>query len=218
MTGYKFEECNIKTDDYEATLKYLLDCAYPNKNLSGIKRKHPNLYEQLRVLQMYYPTPISMKNLVENLGFEWEAASNLVPKSPNSDEVVSQLRELYPDGVVEKIASTNPNLYHQIVRISRIQKISIGDWFKENGFSYPNATKIPQLGMIKVDATKREKLLLLLKRRALERMNITTSDPIELFRASLEASTSVIEFINSTPTVDILKITDKMFAEDQLQA
>jgi len=216
MTPFEFDNCVIRTDNYQECLKYMIDKEYPNKDLTGIKRQYPSLYENLRQLQAYYPTPISMKTLVEQMGYDWPQASSLIPRVPSTNDVIKKLHALYPNGVVEHFTTKDPTLYMQAIKIARGEKKQLGEWLNEHGFSYPQNTPIPTLSRMNVDPDARAQLLKKLKCEALEKMNIRTTDPIELFHAGLDASKIVIAYINSQPTVDVLKLTDEI-NENQIE-
>ena len=215
MTNFEFSECYIKTDDYSECLKYLILKDYPNRDISGIKRARPELYEQLRQLQKYYPTSVSMKTLVSDLGFVWDRASTDVPSSPSEVSVLKQLELAYPDKIIDKMNTKQPYLYTQVVRLCQAKKRPIKDWLQSEGYSYPGGLTTPQLSFIKVNAKSRARLLCSLKRRALEQLDIKSADETELFRASLEASKMVIEYINSKPTLELLIKADQLVEESQ---
>lgn len=215
MTNFEFSECYIKTDNYSECLKYLILKEYPNRDISGIKRARPELYEQLRQLQRYYPTSVSMKTLVSDLGFVWDRASTDVPSSPSEESVLKELEQNYPDKIVDKIHTHNPGLYAHIVRLCQAKKKSIKDWLSAQGYSYPGGLAAPQLSFIKVNAKSRIRLLCELKRRALEQLDLKSCDETELFHASLDASKTVIEYINSRPTLDLLIKADQLTEEAQ---
>ena len=217
MTSFEFSECYVKTDNYEDCLKYLISQEYPSGDISGIKRAHPDLYEQLRQLQKYYPQQLSMKSLVERLGFDWDRASEEIPSVPPEVSVLLELKQKYPKKVIGKLQSEDPTLYAHVVKICQSHKKSISQWLEEHGFKYPSGLTTPQLSFIKINSNSRKKLLGELKKSAFENMQIQSADEIDLYHASLDATKSVIEYINSRPTLDLLIMADKLKTEQQEQ-
>jgi len=213
MTPYSFESCFIHTDNYEETLKHLILNKYPDKDISGIKRQEPELYEQLRQLQTYYPYPITMKDLVHNMGFIWPRASSKLPSIPNKQNVLDELNSLFPDKNIISLRQIDTTLYYKIIKLARFEKLSISEWLIKNGFNYSNAIKLSPLSQIKVDANSRAKLLQHLKQKQLENLNIQTANEIELYKASLKATQNVIAFINSKSATELLYLEEKLLKE-----
>lgn len=214
MTGHYFTDCYINVENYEDVVKYLLLKEYPNRNLAGIKREKPQLYEQLRQLQHYYKKPISMRALVEKLGFRWDEASDKILEIPNKEQVLAKLNGLFPDKIIKNLIKIDSKLYYDIIRIARSEGMQISNWLQKYGFSYPDSVNLPNLSQIKVDAKGRYKLLRSLKQRQLEKQNVNTSSEVDLYHASLKASLIVIDFLKSQGAVKVLELSDKLVAED----
>lgn len=217
MTPYSFSNCIIHTENYEETLKYLILCEYPNKDISGIKRQNPERYEQLRQLQNYYPYPISMKELVQKMGLVWPQASFTLPEKVNKKQILNELNVLYPNKIITNLVTQNKTLYFKIVKAARSEQKTISSWLEENGFNYPSAVKIAPLSQIKVDEQSYKKLLKNLKQSALEKMQIQTKNEIELYKSSLAASLQVLNFLNSKSTTEILKLSQEIHNVKQIE-
>lgn len=217
MTPYSFETCFIQTDNYEETLKSIILNKYPNKDISGIKRENPEQYEQLRELQKYYPYPISMYELVIKMGFNWPRASKSIPQSPNETEILDELNALFPDKIVSNLRAINPSLYNKIIKIARANNEKASIWLEKHGFNYIGTVNISPLSQIKVDSKERRTLLKKLKQQAIQDQQLSSSNEIELFRASLNASKTVINYLNTKSATEQLMLTDKLTNKNSIQ-
>ena len=208
MTGFKFENCYIKTD-YINNLRQEILAVYPNGDISGIRWEYPKLYEKIRQLQKYSPSLKTMRETVEFLGF---TDKNMWDKSASKESETATIQELltlFPNKIVKSLTTLNPSLYHKVIRCCRQSNTSTVDWMKAHGFTYLTGYNQPRLSQTKVDANKRAEMLLNLKAKALQKLNITKTDEASLFHASLEATKMVIDLLNKEQIKYDLSTTDR---------
>lgn len=196
MTGYKFEECYIKTD-YIENLKAELLVAYPNKDITGIRWENPQLYEKLRQIQKFLPEINSVKAAATHLGFTTRNMLGIYSGKKDEQLVVKELTKLYPNKNVVSLYSEHPELYYKVLRCCRENNKSTTEWFKGYGFTYSSGQKQPRLSKTKVDGEARAEMLLNLKRLALEKIDYNKTDEISRFEANIKATKAVIELLNN---------------------
>lgn len=194
MTGFRFKDAFIEAD-YVQLLKMELLKEYPKRDITGIRRNRPDLYEKIRAVARANPN-LSMTEVVEFLGFYNSRLLEKDSKFINNEELIRDIKQCYPDLVVDGITK-NPKLYRRVVWASRVEGLTPGEWLKNNGFIYTTSIKSRRMIKVKVDGEERCKFLLGLKQKVMEDVNLSGLDAIDLYHKHLEAAKKVIEILKT---------------------
>lgn len=170
-TGFRLKEAHIDID-YEKALVARLKKAYPDRNLTGIRRENTDLYEMLRHLKRYkYPT-LSMAEVIDILGFT--NSRMLTDNYFNVDEasLLKQLEFMYPDKLINQSLCTNKDFYYRLIKLSVINKISLIEYLNKNGYTYLQGNMVARLAQMKVDENERYNFLMNKKKEFYSKHNI----------------------------------------------
>lgn len=217
MTGYRLDECSIKTNAYIDIVKNEILKVYPNGDITGIRHANPHLYEKLQHIRKTYNT--SMKEIIELLGLTMNKASTQKKPSINKAKLVQDLFSLYPDGKIENLINKNIYVYRKLIKACNEEYKTTAEWCHENGFLYSEAKSVRRLGKITVDATARQKLLLELKRTALQKYKpeqLANASEIQLFHISLNSSIEVINFLNTHQEIQTIEDLENHIQENTI--
>lgn len=193
MTGYRLKDANINLD-YEIALKERLKLAYPNRNISGIRRQYPNLYYMLEHLRDYKYPKLKMYDIYDMLGFYIDKMPETYQSNINEQELVNELEILYPDKVITKI--NNPSLYSKIIKISLLKNLSIEDCLNKLGFKYSQGLMIERLAQMKVNEKARYNFLMEQKKEFYKDKNLETLTDKEKYYLNLQLVEHVAKLDN----------------------
>ena len=153
-TGYRLKESNINID-YEKALIEQLKQAYPDRNLTGIRRGNSDLYEMIRHLRRYkYPT-LSIAEVINLLGFENSKSVNSRHSAPDEEAYLKKLQELYPSKNIDESLYTDKEFYYTLIKISISKGLSLVQYLNQNGFTYLQGNLVARLAQMKVDEKAR---------------------------------------------------------------
>ena len=166
MTNYRYKEVIISTD-YIQQLRTELHREYPGGNITNIKRENPRLYEKLRHVCKYHPElGQDMQSVAEYFGLMNDRFSNTnIYHHLQEKKIIKQVREICPDGNIDKLSKEYPSLYFQVTKCSTSHNQSVLEWAESNGFSYNGAINVGKLTKTKVDAEIREREINAIKTR-----------------------------------------------------
>lgn len=184
MTGYRFSYAIVKADYLEFLKAELLN-AYPNRDVSGIKRDNAELYEKVRHALKYLPDFSSTAQLLEHLGFDIDRKPQIKSSLIDEKEICKQLLQLYPDKKITNLTTRAKLIYRSIVILARNKGQHIGEWLKERGFDHTQKTDAPRLAQVKVDEEKRYKLLISMRNEYLKQYEYDNATDIEKFKIDL---------------------------------
>ncbi len=204
MTGFRLSEANIYVD-YEKALKKMLLKAYPLKDLLGIRRNNPELYEMIRHLKKYRYPELKTEEVVDILGFT-NSKKAPVTKTKIIDKklVIKELKAKFPDLKIQKNIISNTKIYYEIVKLSILEKKSIVDWLTENGFTYIQGNLVERLHQMKVNEKSRYNYLIkkqkeFYKTRGIDIKHISEKDKFYLDLKCLE---EIVNLENSDEYID----------------
>lgn len=214
MTGFRMNECYIKTDHYQEILRREIFKAYPTGNITGIRRQHPDLYEKLNHLKKYMN--ITMPEVLAMLGLTTNRSKSVSNTILNEQDIIKELREMYPNGNIINLATQNVSLYRKTIALCVKEKKSTNEWCQENNFTYKQAKNVNRLGSISVNAKQRYDLLIKLKGKMYEKYTIKSTNEKDLYHTSLQASLEVIDFLNKHPLIQSVEDLDAYYLSKQM--
>jgi len=201
MTPYHFSNGRIEGDSI-AKLKADLLKAYPNRDLSNIRRNNSNLYERMRNIRLMFPEPITMQELVQYLGFTNDRFKDeKIDILTLEKKVLKDLNNLFPDKDVSGITNIAPTLYHQMMRVCFAHNQTSTEWLNENGFTYKTSNAGKRLTATLVDVNERKEILLPLKQKYEKQLIKSNMNEIDVFYTKLkvmEKSLAESEKVNET--------------------
>ncbi len=157
-TGYRLKEANIDIDYEKALIERLLK-AYPDRDLTGIRRNNTELYEMIRHLKRYkYPT-LSMAEVINLLGFENNRATKNAHSTPNEEVNLKKLEELYPSKNIDGTLYADKDFYYTLLKISISKGLSLVEYLNQNGYTYLQGNFVARLAQMKVDENARFEFL-----------------------------------------------------------
>lgn len=186
MTPYHFSSGRIEGDSI-AKLKADLLKAYPNRDLSNIRRNNSNLYERMRNIRLMFPEPITMQELVQYLGFTNDRFKDeKIDILTLEKNVLKELTILFPENDVSGITNIAPTLYHQMMRVCFAHNQTSTQWLNDNGFTYKTSNAGTRLSATLVDINERKEKLLPLKEKYEKKLIKSNMNEIDIFYSKLE--------------------------------
>lgn len=207
-TGYRLKEANINLD-YENALVERLRMAYPNGDITGIRRDNTDLYEMLRHLKRYRYPALSMIEIIDILGFTNSRMQKQGYKQIDETKTVAELRQLYPSKNIDSSLVNQKGLYYRLLKISILYNLSLVDYLNSLGYTYLQGNLVPRLAQMKVDEHKRFEFLTSLKSKFYSEHKAETLTDKERYYLNLELIDKVAkldnleEFIKTPSTAQI---------------
>jgi len=124
--GYTFSRKSLKA--VYAEDKEFLKILYPKNTITNLHKTDSKLYYKL--LSHAKIESIELKEYVEFLGFKY----SLYNESNNVVEIKSELKKLFPNKKVTKLATKNNALYCRIYKIAMKTSQSVDDFVETIGF------------------------------------------------------------------------------------
>lgn len=194
-TGYRLKEAHIDVN-YEEALIARLEKAYPDKNITGIRRDNAELYEMLRHLRRYkYPT-LSMAEVIDILGFTNSRMLTDNFYSVDEANTLRQLEQAYPNKVIDSSLYSNKEFYYRLIKISVLKKESLVHYLNNNGYTYLQGNLVARLAQMKVDENKRFDFLTKKKQAFYAKHNVEKLTDKEKYYLDLQLVDSVTKHDN----------------------
>lgn len=194
-TGYRLKDANINLD-YEEALKERLKKAFPDKNITGIKRGYPYLYEMLRHLKHYRYPSLSMVEIIDILGFTSDTMKQEQTMFINENQILENLKNLYPNKNIDKSLLNNKKLYYPLLKLSIIKNISLVTYLNEQGYTYTQGNLVERLAQMKVNEKARYKFLTQKKKDFYNKNNAHLLTDKERYYLNLELIKQIAEIDN----------------------
>lgn len=132
-----FSKAVVPVDNYIKSLKHSLAIALKGStDASGLKNSHPDLYEKVRHLRVYFPEGSldSIEETFNALGFSYNGV--IKPSKPISEKyLLKKLETLFPQKVIDKLDHKNP-LTKMLLKQSLKNDMFLSDYLKSVGFDY----------------------------------------------------------------------------------
>ena len=194
-TGYRLKEANINIDYEKALVERLLK-AYPDRELTGIRRNNTELYEMLRHLRRYkYPT-LSMIEVINLLGFDNYKSTKNTQFAPNEAVYLKKLEGLYPSKRIDSTLYVDKDLYYTLIKISISKGLSLVEYLNQNGYTYLQGNLVVRLAQMKVDEHARYEFLTNKKKEFYKNYPIEKLTDKELYYLNLKLVDTIAKVDN----------------------
>lgn len=194
-TGYRLKEANINLD-YENALVERLHIAYPNGDITGIRRDNTDLYEMLRHLKRYRYPALSMIEVIDILGFTNSYMKKQGYKQIDEAKIVEELAQLYPNKNIDSSLVDQKGLYYSLLKISIIHNMSLVDYLNKLGYTYLQGNLVPRLAQMKVNEHRRFEFLTNLKTKFYDEHKAETLTDREKYYLNLKLVDKVAKLDN----------------------
>lgn len=203
MTKYRYKNSIIQ-GDYISQLRDEILEIYPDGNITGIKKDHPNLYEKLRHFKRYAPEDISMNDTLAYFALKGSNFGDTTLTKEECSQIKQEFVAKYNPEDIECVKDFNFTDYQNLNKVAIKENISIYDLLTKLGYNIKTHAKVSFFSKTKVDASEREKQLLATRREVIRELLSSgvdiPQDNRELYYFNKKVTSLVMENIyNLTP-------------------
>ena len=205
MTKYRYRKAIIQCD-YVSKLSSDILKEYPDGNISGIKREHPNLYNRLKHFSRYIPENISPQDVLYFFGLMNDGFSDTPISEDECSMIKYNFKKKYDPSTIEKVSDFEFGDYQRLNRVAIKEGIAIYDMLISLGYNVKNHANVASLSRTKVNAEEREKELLTARRQVIAELLANgediPQDDIGLYYFNKKVAGIVLERIYDLIPVD----------------
>lgn len=205
MTKYRYKNSIIQ-GDYISQLRDEILEIYPDGDITGIKKDHPNLYEKLRHFKRYAPEDITMNDTLAYFALKGSNFGDTTLTKEECSQIKQEFVAKYNPTDIKCVKDFDFTDYQHLNKVAIKENISIYDLLTKLGYNIKTHAKVSSFSKTKVDTIKREHQLLSARREIISQLlskgvNIPQDDR-ELYYFNKKVATLVMENIYNLTPID----------------